>query len=144
LLEHGAYYAGKIGAVSAIARWHAKKQRFVFGQFNFGRHRVTFLDEDDVAGHEIDAGDRPLVTVANHMCVRRGHVLQGGDGRLGARFSRKVRELASSLIRRRYHSNWFPIRRAQHVAPWHPFLNASLACGQWVWAKTRFAPTTAK
>jgi hypothetical protein len=43
LLEHGAYYAGKIGAVSAIARWHARKQRFVFGQFNFGRHRVTSI-----------------------------------------------------------------------------------------------------
>jgi hypothetical protein len=41
--EHGAYYTGKIGAVSAIARWHAKKQRFVFGQFNFGRHRVTSI-----------------------------------------------------------------------------------------------------
>ena len=27
-LEHGAYYAGKLGVTPAVARWHAKKRRF--------------------------------------------------------------------------------------------------------------------
>jgi hypothetical protein len=36
-LEHGAYYAGKLGMRAAVARWHAKKQRFVFEEFALGR-----------------------------------------------------------------------------------------------------------
>ena len=39
-LEHGAYYAGKIGVTSVVARWHAKKQRFVFEEFALGRQHV--------------------------------------------------------------------------------------------------------
>jgi hypothetical protein len=39
-LEHGAYYAGKLGSTPAVARWHAKKRRFVFGEFTLGRQCV--------------------------------------------------------------------------------------------------------
>jgi hypothetical protein len=39
-LEHGAYYAGNLGAAPAVTRWHAKKRRFVFGEFTLGRQRV--------------------------------------------------------------------------------------------------------
>jgi len=39
-LEHGVYYAGKLGAAAAIARWHAKKRRFVFGEYTLGRQHV--------------------------------------------------------------------------------------------------------
>jgi len=39
-LEHGAYYAGTLGVTPAVARWHAKKQRFVFGEFTLGQQRV--------------------------------------------------------------------------------------------------------
>ena len=42
-LEHGAYYAGKVGVASTVARWHAKKRRFVFGEFTLGRQRVRSL-----------------------------------------------------------------------------------------------------
>jgi hypothetical protein len=40
MLEHGAYYAGKLGVTPAVARWHAKKRRFVFGEFALGRQCV--------------------------------------------------------------------------------------------------------
>jgi hypothetical protein len=36
-LEHGAYYAGNLGMKPAVARWHAKKRRFLFGEFTLGR-----------------------------------------------------------------------------------------------------------
>ena len=39
-LEHGAYYTGMVGATAAIARWHAKKRRFVFGEYALGGQRV--------------------------------------------------------------------------------------------------------
>ncbi|HTS54510.1 MAG TPA: hypothetical protein VMH26_14640 [Burkholderiales bacterium] len=39
-LEHGAYYAGKLGLELAVARWHAKKRRFVFEVFALGRQSV--------------------------------------------------------------------------------------------------------
>jgi hypothetical protein len=39
-LEHGAYYAGKLGATAVIARWHAKQRRFVFGEYALGGQRV--------------------------------------------------------------------------------------------------------
>jgi len=39
-LEHGAYYAGKLGVRPAVARWHAKRRRFLFGEFSLGRHCV--------------------------------------------------------------------------------------------------------
>ena len=39
-LEHGVYYAGKLGAAAAIARWHAKNRRFVFGEYALGRQHV--------------------------------------------------------------------------------------------------------
>ena len=42
-LEHGAYYFGKIGVTPMVARWHAKKRRFVFGEFSLGQHRVRSL-----------------------------------------------------------------------------------------------------
>ncbi len=37
-LEHGAYYAGTLGlGGAAVARWHAKRRRFVFAEFSLGR-----------------------------------------------------------------------------------------------------------
>ena len=39
-LEHGAYYAGRLGDAPLVARWHAKKRRFVFREFSLGRQRV--------------------------------------------------------------------------------------------------------
>jgi len=39
-LEHGAYYAGHLGGAPAVTRWHAKKRRFVFGEFTLGRQHV--------------------------------------------------------------------------------------------------------
>jgi hypothetical protein len=39
-LEHGAYYAGKLGTAPVVARWHAKKRRFVLGEFTLGRQCV--------------------------------------------------------------------------------------------------------
>jgi hypothetical protein len=39
-LEHGVYYAGKLGATAAIARWHASKRRFVFTEYALGRQHV--------------------------------------------------------------------------------------------------------
>lgn len=42
-LEHGAYYAGKLGATAVIARWHAKKRRFVFGEYALGGQRVRSI-----------------------------------------------------------------------------------------------------
>jgi hypothetical protein len=43
MLEHGAYYAGRIAGARAVARWHAKKQRFVFGEFTLGRQHIRSL-----------------------------------------------------------------------------------------------------
>jgi hypothetical protein len=42
-LEHGAYYAGKVGVTPTVARWHGKKRRFVFGQFSLGQQRLRSL-----------------------------------------------------------------------------------------------------
>jgi hypothetical protein len=39
-LEHGAYYAGKLDSAPVVARWHAKRRRFVFGEFTLGRQCV--------------------------------------------------------------------------------------------------------
>ena len=39
-LEHGAYHAGQLGVTPAVARWHGKKRRFVFGEFTLGRRCV--------------------------------------------------------------------------------------------------------
>jgi len=39
-LEHGVYYAGTLGGATAQARWHAKKRRFVFGEYALGSQRV--------------------------------------------------------------------------------------------------------
>ena len=39
-LEHGLYYAGKLGAKVAIARWHARKRRFVFVEYALGSQQV--------------------------------------------------------------------------------------------------------
>jgi hypothetical protein len=43
MLEHGAYYAGKFGVTPAVARWHAKKRRFVLGEFSLGRQTIKSL-----------------------------------------------------------------------------------------------------
>jgi hypothetical protein len=43
MLEHGAYYSGKIGGAPAVARWHATKQRFVFGEFSLGRQHIRSI-----------------------------------------------------------------------------------------------------
>ena len=43
MLEHGAYYAGRIVSARVVARWHAKRQRFVLGEFIFGRQHARSL-----------------------------------------------------------------------------------------------------
>ena len=40
VLEHGAYYAGRFECAPAIARWHARKRRFLFGEHTFGRRLI--------------------------------------------------------------------------------------------------------
>ena len=51
-LEHGAYYAGKLGVTPVVARWHAKKRRFMFGEFTLGRQHVRSVAHvaDSVTG----------------------------------------------------------------------------------------------
>jgi len=39
-LEHGVYYAGTLGGATGVARWHAKKRRFVFSEYALGSQRV--------------------------------------------------------------------------------------------------------
>jgi hypothetical protein len=39
-LEHGAYYAGRLGSAPAFARWHAKKRRFVYGEYSMGKVHI--------------------------------------------------------------------------------------------------------
>jgi hypothetical protein len=39
-LEHGAYYAGRLGAAPAFARWHARKRRFVYGEYSMGKLHI--------------------------------------------------------------------------------------------------------
>ena len=39
-LEHGAYYTGQLGSAAVIARWHANKRRFVFGEYSLGSQRI--------------------------------------------------------------------------------------------------------
>ena len=39
-LDHGAYYTGQLGATAVIARWHANKRRFVFGEYSLGSQHV--------------------------------------------------------------------------------------------------------
>jgi hypothetical protein len=48
-LEHGAYYAGQLGSTPAIARWHALKRRFVFGEYILGRQRIRAVSHIAVA-----------------------------------------------------------------------------------------------
>ena len=43
MLEHGAYYVGKLGGATAVARWHAKKRRFVFSEFSMGRQHIRSI-----------------------------------------------------------------------------------------------------
>jgi len=52
-LEHGTYYAGKLGTTPAVARWHARKRRFVLSDFSFGQQRVRSVPHvDDGRGRE--------------------------------------------------------------------------------------------
>jgi hypothetical protein len=55
-LEHGAYYAGKLGSARGVARWHAKKHRFVYAEYSLGTRQVR------TAAH-IDEGGTPQVFV---------------------------------------------------------------------------------
>ena len=48
-LEHGSYYAGKLGVKPVVARWHAKRRRFVFEEFALGANRVRSVP------HALDA-----------------------------------------------------------------------------------------
>ena len=50
MLEHGAYYAGKLNDAPAIARWHAKKRRFVLAEYTLGRRRIRSV------AHAADSG----------------------------------------------------------------------------------------
>jgi len=60
-LQHGSYYAGKLGVKAVVARWHAKKRRFVFEEFVLGGNRVRSVP------HALDAasGERfiPLAKI---------------------------------------------------------------------------------
>ena len=60
-LEHGSYYAGKLGVKPVVARWHAKRRRFVFEEFALGGKRVRSVP------HALDAtsGERfiPLAKI---------------------------------------------------------------------------------
>ena len=60
-LVHGDYYAGKLGVKAVVARWHAKKRRFVFEEFVLGGNRVRSVP------HALDAasGERfiPLAKI---------------------------------------------------------------------------------
>lgn len=58
-MEHGAYYAGKLGVTTTVARWHTKKQRFVFQEFNLGRQRVR-----SVAHFADDSPEERFVPIA--------------------------------------------------------------------------------
>jgi hypothetical protein len=49
-LEHGAYYAGRFECTPTIARWHAKKRRFMFGEHTLGRRLIR------AASHIADRG----------------------------------------------------------------------------------------
>jgi len=51
-LEHGAHYAGKLGVAAVVARWHAKKRRFVFVEFSLGRNRVRSVAHISASGTE--------------------------------------------------------------------------------------------
>ena len=51
-LEHGAYYVGKLGVTTTVARWHAKKQRFLFEEFNLGRQGVRSVVHATAGGPE--------------------------------------------------------------------------------------------
>ena len=48
-LVHGDYYAGKLGVKAVVARWHAKRRRFVFEEFALGANRVRSVP------HALDA-----------------------------------------------------------------------------------------
>jgi len=48
-LDHGAYYTGKLGVKPVVARWHAKRRRFVFEEFALGGKRVRSVP------HALDA-----------------------------------------------------------------------------------------
>ena len=53
-LEHGVYYAGTLGGATGVARWHAKKRRFVFGEYALGSQRVRSVAH--VADQKADGG----------------------------------------------------------------------------------------
>lgn len=57
-LEHGAYYAGKLDGTPAVARWHAKRRRFVFEEFTLGRQCVRSVSH--VADSRTGARFTPL------------------------------------------------------------------------------------
>lgn len=56
MLEHGAYYAGRLGSTHGVARWHAKKRRFVYEEFSLGAQRLR-------AAAHFEEGGTPLVFV---------------------------------------------------------------------------------
>ena len=69
-LEHGAYYAGKVGITPTVARWHAKKRRFVFTKFTMGQPSLRSLPH--VADSDRRAGERfvPLVRLEPQNAYR--------------------------------------------------------------------------
>ena len=46
-LEHGVHYTGRLRSEASIARWHAKKQRFVHAEYAVGRQRVGTVEYVD-------------------------------------------------------------------------------------------------
>jgi len=56
VLEHGAYYAGRLGSARGVARWHAKKRRFVYAEYSLGMQQLR-------AAAHIDEGGTPQLFI---------------------------------------------------------------------------------
>ena len=65
-----------------------------------GRDRVAFLDEDDVAGHEIGGRHARRFTVANHVRVRGRHLSQRRNRGFGSLLLDVAHEPRSAARRR--------------------------------------------
>jgi len=49
-LEHGAYYAGRLGPTRCVARWHARKRRFVLERYVLGAKQLIAAAHVDEGG----------------------------------------------------------------------------------------------
>jgi hypothetical protein len=60
-------------------------QRGRLNQPPVGGHRVAFLEEDDVAGHDLRRGDARPLAAANDVCLCRRHLAKRRHRLLGSR-----------------------------------------------------------